>query len=286
MPRLGEDARQGLSRPRQLAMDAAGYGIGAVLAALAAARAGKAVHPDGVVYRARLIVDGVPAAPGESQLLSRRAEHPTVVRFSRSVGVPRPVPDLLGVSLRVIDAYGRDRHQDVMMVSSIDLPVLHHLFVPATDFQQRPYSSSLPYRAGDDTFLIGVVPDPDSPRLSGDDEFDRLARAAATGRLLFGVAVAPIGGRFRRIASLHVEHRLPHTFDSLRFNPFNCGAGLEPTGVLNRLRDYAYPMSQAAWSRRGGRGRAQQRAETALRDIAGAAGRSDSRLPASRAART
>ena len=33
------------------------------------------------------------------------------------------------------------------MVSSVDLPVLHHIFLPAGDVQQRPYSSSLPYRA-------------------------------------------------------------------------------------------------------------------------------------------
>ena len=264
MPVHGENAHRGPSRPVRVAVDAAGRGVGGVLAAVAAVRGGKAVHPAGVVHRARLVVDGGAAGPRASRLLSTAAEHEAVVRFSRSVGVPRPIPDLLGASLRVIDAYGSGRHQDVMMVTSVDLPVLHHLFVPATDVQQRPYSTSLPYRAGDETFLLGLVPDAASPRPDGDDEFQRLARAAATGRLTFTFAVAPVGGRFRRVATLHVGERLPPVVDALRFNPFNTGGGLEPHGVLNRLREHAYPMSQAAWALRGGNRRAQRRADEIL----------------------
>jgi hypothetical protein len=251
VPGLGHQARQGLRRPAQAAVDVAGYGVGTLLAGVAAARGGKAVHPDGVVYRTRLVVDGAAHAPQASELLSTPSTHSAVMRFSRSVGLPRPLPDLLGVSLRVPDAYGPGGHQDLMAVSSIDLPVLHHIFVPAGDVQQRPYSSSLPYRAGGETIIIGVTPDPSSPRPAGGDEFDRLERAARTGRLVFGLSVASVGGRFRRVGSLHVQERLRETLDALRFNPFNCGSGLEPVGVLNRLRDYAYPMSQAAWGRRG-----------------------------------
>jgi hypothetical protein len=253
-----------LDRPARTAVDLAGYAIAWLMAGLAALRGGKAVHPHGVVYRARLVIDGAPAAPPASELLSTPATHDALMRFSRSLGLPRPLPDLLGVSLRVVDAYGRDRHQDVLMVSSIDLPVLHHVFVPASDVQQRPYSSSLPYRAGEATVILGVTPDPRSPRPAGDDEFDRLDRAAATGRLVFGLAVATVGSRFKRVGSLHVEARMPDALDALRFNPFNCGGGLQPVGVLNRLRDYAYPLSQAAWARRHGGARAQQQADETL----------------------
>jgi hypothetical protein len=170
--------------------------------------------------------------------------------------------------LRVLNVYGKDRHQDVLMVSSVDLPVLHHIFAPAGDVQQRPYSSSLPYRVGDQSVVLGVTPDPRSPRPSGEDEFDRLDRAAATGRLEFGFAVATLGGRFRRVGALQVGERLPDTLDALRFNPFNCGGGLEPAGWLNRLRDYAYPLSQAAWGRRGGRANAQQLADRQVDELA------------------
>lgn len=267
MPAIGHRARAGLAAPARLAIDAAGFAVGGVLAAIAAARGGKAVHPAGVVYGASLVIDGSPDAPAGSKLLATPARHRALMRFSRSLGVPRPIPDLLGVSLRVLDAYAAGEHQDFMLVSSVDLPVLHHIFVPASDTQQRPYSSSLPYRAGDETFVVGVVPDASAPRPAGDDEFDRLARAAATGRLTFGLAVAPVGGRFRRVGTLHVEERLPQSIDALRFNPFNSGGGMAPVGVLNRLRDYAYPLSQSAWGRRRANAGTQARADRDAADL-------------------
>src|SRR5215212_6219229 len=92
-----------------------------------------------------------------AELLRRPAEHDAVVRLSRSLGMPRPLPDLLGLSLRVLDAYGPGRHQDLLMVTSVDAAVLHHVFVPAGDVQQRPYSSSLPYRVGEETFIVGAL---------------------------------------------------------------------------------------------------------------------------------
>jgi hypothetical protein len=225
------------------------------------------VHPHGVVHEARLVVDGSLEAPTGAELLDTPGEHRAIMRFSRSLGLPRPLPDLLGVALRVLDAYGEGRHQDVLAVSSVDLPVLHHGFVPAADVQQRPYTSSLPYRAAGRRFLLGIVPDRTSPRPDGGDELDRLARAAATGRLTFGLAVAAVNGRFRVVGTLHVGRRLPDELDALRFNPFNCGGGLAPDGVLNRLRDYAYPLSQAAWGRRDGRAAAQRAADAALAEL-------------------
>ncbi len=224
-------------------------------------------------YDARLRIDGAAIAPPGSALLSTPAEHRAVVRFSRSVGLPRPLPDLLGMSIRVIDAYGDGRHQDLLLVTSADLPVVHHLFLPAGDVQQRPYSSSLPYRAGGRAFLIGTRPVPASPRPGGGDEFDRLERAARTGRLRFELVIAPVFGRFARVGELHIDARLPDDIDALRFSPFHCGGGLAPTGALNRLRDYAYPLSQRAWRRGGGRAAAQRRADEVLRSLAAPARR-------------
>jgi hypothetical protein len=237
-----------------LAARAAGISIGGVLAAVAGVRRGKAVHPHGAVHAARLAVTGAPAAPPAATLLSRPGEHRAIVRFSRSLGVPRPLPDLLGLSLRVPDAYGGGRHQDLLMVTSADLPLMHHLFLPAGDVQQRPYTSSLPYRAGADLFLVGALPVPGSPRPGGGTELDRLREAAATGLLSFQLAVARMRGRFEPVATLHIGDRLPAELDALRFNPWNTGGGMAPAGWLNGARDLAYRLSQASWrrSRRGG----------------------------------
>lgn len=236
------------------ATDVAGAVAGSAFAALARVRSAKALHPAGATHAAALVVAGDGSVRPVGTLLSRPGRHPALVRFSRAIGLPRPLPDLLGMAVRLPDCYGPGRHQDVLLTSSIDRPVLHHLFLPAGDVQQRPYSSSLPYRGGGRRFLIGALPDPSSPRPDGDDELDRLARAAATGALRFTLAIAPLGGRFRAVGTLHVGERLGPEAERLRFNPWNTGGGLEPVGWINRLRRGAYPASQAAWNG-GGRAR-------------------------------
>ena len=252
--------------PSRIAADAAGVALGAALAGVGFVRRAKPVHPHGVTYRARLSVAGAPSAPAGSTLLSAPGEHRAIVRFSRSIGAPRPLPDLLGMSLRVLDAYGPDLHQDFLLVTCGARPLLHHVLLPAADVQQRPYSSAFPYRAGDRRFVVGALPDPDSPRPDGDDELHRLARAAATGRLSFALAVAAVPGSFRRVASIHVEEPLPDTFEALRFNPFHCGGGLRPSGLLNRMRRTAYPLSQRTWAA-AGHAEAQRQADGALRAL-------------------
>jgi len=262
----GGDAERRPVGPRGRAVDAAGYAVGLALAGLAAVRGGKAVHPHGAMHEAELVVRGGLDAPDGAELFATRGRHAAVVRFSRSLGLPRPLPDLLGMSVRVLDAYGPGQDQDFLMVTSIDAPMFHHLFVPASDVQQRAYSSSLPYKAGDAVFLVGALPRPDSPRVGAGDELDRLAAAAATGALVFDLAVAEVWGRFRPVAELRVGDRLPAEADALRFDPWNAGGGLEPAGVLNRLRVAAYPMSQRAWGR--GRRAEEQTAADALVDRA------------------
>jgi hypothetical protein len=265
---LGDRARQGLNPTGRAAIDAAGFVVGGALAGIARLRGGKAVHPHGVTYGARLHIDGNAAAPAASDLLSTAGERHAIVRFSRSLGLPRPLPDLLGMSIRVPGAYGDGHHQDFLLVTSADAPILHHIFLPARDVQQRPYSSSLPYRAADRTFLIGTRPLSGSPRPGGGDEFERLARAAETGALRFELVIAAKLGRFARVGLLEITERLDDTFDALRFSPFNTGGGLEPVGVLNRLRDYAYPLSQRAWGTTGDRANEQQLADVELRALA------------------
>ncbi len=106
MPRLGENARAGLAPAAKLAVDIASWTVGGTPAGVAWARGGRPVHPHGAVHRARLVVEGARHAPAASRLIATEAEHAALVRFSRSLGLPRPFPDLLGLSLRVMGAYG------------------------------------------------------------------------------------------------------------------------------------------------------------------------------------
>lgn len=202
-----------------------GAAAGVLFAGVSRLRHAKSLHPYGVVHEATLTTDGT--GPAGSALLAGTGEHRALVRFSKSFGLPEPLPDLLGMAIRVLDAYGPDRHQDLLMVTSVDAPVLHHLFVPADDIRRRPYTSSLPYGAGDERFLVGAVPAGDA----------------------FDLSVAPLSGRFRRVGRVELGRPLPDDANGIRFNVVhNTGGGLAPVGVINRMRELAYPLSQWGWS--------------------------------------
>ena len=212
-------------------------------------RGAKIAHPAGSVYEAVLRVDGGAHVPSGAALLATPAEHRAVVRFSRSLGLPPPLPDLFGIAIRLPEVHGQGRHQDFLIVTSVDAPLLHHIFIPVADPQQAPYSCSLPYRAGDERILVGVQPVSGSPRIPGRTADEKLERAAATGNLRFALSIAPLAGRFAPVGELQIGQRLPDDLNAIRFNPWNTGGGLEPAGALNRLRAYAYPASQSGWEK-------------------------------------
>jgi hypothetical protein len=220
--------------------------VGAAFARLAVLRRARALHPHGLSYHARVIIDDAPAAPR----LCPPGEYPGEVRFSRALGLPRRRPDLLGVGLRI---HGPGGPQDVLVTSCGRRPRLRRIFLPATDFQQRPYSSALPYAAGGARFVLYVLPDPASPRPSGRADLARLAAAAATGQLAFRLAAAAPGGPLHMLGTVRVGAPLPDD-SAIRLNPYT--GALEPVGLVNRLRRRAYPMSQAAWTRTLGSDRA------------------------------
>src|ERR671914_267831 len=64
----------------------------------------RVLHPDGIGFAAKLELGGAEA--GRDSLLGRRATHPAIVRLSRAIGLPQPIPEPLGVAVRIVDARG------------------------------------------------------------------------------------------------------------------------------------------------------------------------------------
>ena len=245
------DALAPLPAPARAGIGAAGHVVGGVFGAVSRLRSAKSLHPFGVVHEAELRVDGIVPRPdllAGVPLLTHRATYPGVVRFSRSLGLPEAAPDIHGMAIRLPDAHGRGRDQDLLLVTSGDGAVVHHLFVPGHGYFGRPYSSVLTFRGEGGAFVVGARIADGSPRPSGGaTEFDDLGAAAATGDLRFDLGVAPLSGRMTRVATLAIGSRLPDDLDELHFNPWNTGGGLEPTGPINRMRDLVYRESQAGW---------------------------------------
>lgn len=193
---------------------------GLAFRALSSARGVRVFHPHGTGYDASVEItsgwEGIPAlAPG--------AEHRAIVRLSRAVGLPRPLPDADGIGLRLPEVYGPGRHQDFLLATSAGGPVFQHLLLPGLT-RGQPYSSLLLYRIGEDMRLIGAS-------RQSEDRFKLLA--------------APLRGGWQQIGELRLHRTLPAEYtEQLAFNPWNSGGGIRPTGPLMGLRRAAYRGSQ------------------------------------------
>jgi hypothetical protein len=234
------------------ALEAAGTAVGAGFGVVSRLRSARSLHPRGAVHSAQFTVHGrrdLPELEGVT-LLRTPATHPAVVRFSRSLNLPELAPDILGMAIRLTDAHGPGRPQDLLLVTSGDGAVLHHLFAPSRGYFDRPYSSVLTFRGAAGPFVIGARLAPGAPRVRGrGSELADLGAAAATGRLAYDVGVAPLTGRMTPVATMVVGARLPEEANRIRFNPAaNTGGGLELSGPVNRMRRWVYPGSQAGWA--------------------------------------
>jgi hypothetical protein len=163
------------------------------------------------------------------------------VRLSRAFGLPEWLPDPCGLAVRVPDAYGPGRHQDLLLVSAGWAPLLRHVPSPARDFADRPYSTLLPYRLDDELVVLGArLRRPPNRRLKLAD-----LRRRRSGDLSFELHVASPGGEWRPLARLALGERLPEEeTERLDFDPTNTGNGLELAGLVNRLRGPSYRGSQ------------------------------------------
>jgi hypothetical protein len=221
------------------AVAAAGFG------ALSRLRGARIFHPDGVGYAGMLRITQPQRSYAGVPLLERPGVHPALFRFSRGAGLPEPLPDVLGLAVRLPDVHGPGRHQDFLLVSSVDLPLLHHLLLPGLGgFLGQSFSSVLLYRIADRIRLVGAQPVSPARR----DAVGALPKLVATAKregLRFRLAMAPLTGRWEAVGELAVDERLPdEEAERLAFTPWNSGGGIRPVGPLMGIRRDAYRASQ------------------------------------------
>ena len=210
-------------------------------------RGRRSLHPDGIGFAATLYPAEEGAVRGIE--LFEAGERSCFVRLSRGAGLPGSVPDILGVAVRVPDAYGEGRHQDLLFATSGSAPIARHLLLPGfRGFFAHPYSTILPYRTPQGPAILGAFPEPGGVSPRGVEEL----RSAAPGRR-FAIRIAGSRGGWAELATLMLGTTLPEdTTQGLRFNPANTGGGLEPAPLLAGIRTAAYVGSQRGWTAAGG----------------------------------
>ncbi|MFI9152286.1 phosphodiesterase [Streptomyces sp. NPDC053367] len=220
-------------------------GIERAFRLLARLRRAPALHPDGLMCTADLEVDGG-GEPWGVPWLDRPGRYTATVRLSRAAGLPRRLPDGLGLAVRVDDVDGPGRGLDLLLTSSGHGRLTRHLPRPRSDALGGPYSTLLSYRTGDRPCVLAAFPRRSGhARVHGDPA--SLARALSAGPLVLDLCAGESGRSWRRFAVLTVRTPLPvRPKESRDFDIYAHDVrGFTPGPALAAARRAAYRGSRA-----------------------------------------
>ncbi len=200
---------------RALVAAAGGQVLRAATAAMAAVRpASKPLHPRGDVIRGTLTRSGATPATGVPWL-DEPGRDSVQARLSRAVGLPRFLPDIHGLALRVPTPTG---FGDVLLASTGTGRATRFVLTVAREPGGRPMTTLLPYRAPAGAVLLG-------------------AHEEAHGR--WELVVASLRGPWRSFGVLELPDEGEDA--SVSFDPVrNTIPGLEVDDWVRRLREPAY----------------------------------------------
>lgn len=197
-------------------------------------RGERAIHARGRTLTGRVAVDG--GAGTGAPLLDTPGSYGALVRLSRSVGLPLPLPDVLGLAVRVLDAHGPGAHQDLLLDSTLPQPVLRRLPFPRRDHLGALHCSLLPYDVAGTRLLLGARVRHGSATLDALPDGLDLDLLLATPR-----------GEWRPWGVLRTDGVLPAPVGrQTRFNPWTTGGGIVPAGPWQEWRRRAYGASHVA----------------------------------------
>jgi hypothetical protein len=132
-----------------------GAALATTIRAVSAARqAAKPLHPSGDVVLGRLARIGVRPATGVTWL-DEPGEDEVLVRGSRAIGLPGPVPDIHGLAVRVPLADAR--HGDLLFASTGLGRITRFVLTASRTPYGRPMTTLLPYRTPHGPLLLAAT---------------------------------------------------------------------------------------------------------------------------------
>ncbi|MEU3607281.1 phosphodiesterase [Streptomyces sp. NPDC035033] len=199
-----------------------------------------ALHPRGVALTGRLTVPD-PPRPWGVPWLDRAGSYRVTARWSRAAGLPPPMPDGLGLALRVEDAEGPGRPLELLLTTSGRRGPARHVPVPRLSATAGPYSTLLSYAVGDRHGVVAAFPAPGSPGVPARPA--AVAEAVADRPLHFVLGFA-VGRRWQPMALLTLLGAGPAAKDE-SFDPYRAPlTRFRPPERLRALRIAAYAGSR------------------------------------------
>ena len=206
--------------------------LGGAFFVLGKARGRKALHPRGEVMEGLIARHGADGRTGVGWLDEAGTDH-VAVRLSRSLGLPAPHPDVLGMALRIPTQPGR--FGDVLLATSGTGLLGRYVLLPTRRYGLRAYTSLFPYKTPVGPLLLAAIPTPGSPR-----QYE-LAYSRPTGpRRPFGTLEVA--------QTTYRGHDLDLSFDPV----LNVVPGLETYHWAAQLRRFSYAASRRAREHRTG----------------------------------
>lgn len=203
-----------------------GDALSALIRVMATRPAAKPLHPRGRLVTARLHHE-LAGPPTGVPWLDETGEEEVLVRISRAVGLPAPLPDIHGLAIRVPLGEGSESaHGDLLFASTGLGPATRFLLTVAWRPGGRPMTTLLPYRSPRGPLVLGL-------RALDEDRFELLAASA--------------WGPWARVGWLSVigeakpedEHGIV-SFDPVR----NEVPGLRNYGWVRQLREPSYAFAR------------------------------------------
>jgi hypothetical protein len=219
----------------------AGEALAVVFKAMTRLRHGKPIHPHGILAQAVVKRTGSTYGRWGVPWLDEPGTDVGIVRLSRAAGLPAPVPDVLGLALR-LKTLGTQH--DLLLATTGMRPGWRHVLCPRRHALRAPYGSLLPYHAAGRRVLIAAVPETGAPYGISDAD---VARALASASCTFELMVATLLGNWTPFARLTVA-RDDNVFDvPVAFDPvLNPLPGLPLAQPFRSLREPAYRAARRA----------------------------------------
>jgi hypothetical protein len=227
--RLGRIRMRGLVGIRAATLPATlvGKALAGLFFAIGKARTSsrRALHPEGELRRGLLVRQGCGWSTGVSWLDDAGTDE-VLLRFSRSVGLPTVLPDVLGLAVRVSLQGGG---QADLLLASTGAGRWGRFLLRLARRRATFYSSLIPYQAPTGPLLVAASP-------CNDDGFD------------FELLCARARGRWSSFGRLSVLPAMERGHDtSTAFDPvLNVVPGLNSYRWAAELRRFAYAASRRA----------------------------------------